>query len=86
VRAERVADAACEEAAAWLAAGVPVGPHLVDQLLLPMALAGGGRFRTAAMTLHATTNIETIRAFLDIAFEIRDAAGGGVEVVVGAGA
>jgi RNA 3'-terminal phosphate cyclase (ATP) len=86
VRAERVADAACEEAAAWMKSGAPVGPHLADQLLLPMALAGGGRFRSAALTPHATTNIDTIRAFLDVAFETRDAAGGGVEVVVGAGA
>jgi RNA 3'-terminal phosphate cyclase (ATP) len=85
VRAERVADAACEEAAAWLAAGAPVGPHLADQLLVPMALAGGGRFRIGAMTTHVTTNIDTIRAFLDVAIETRDVAGG-VEVVVGAGA
>lgn len=86
VRAERVADSACDEAAAWLAGEEPVGPHLADQLLLPMALAGGGRFRTAAMSLHAATNIDTIRAFLDVAITTTPSAGGGVEIVVGAGA
>ena len=43
-----------------------VGKHLADQLLLPMALAGGGAFRTAAMTPHTRTNIEVIRVFLDV--------------------
>lgn len=86
VRAERVADTACDEAAAWLAGDAPVGPHLADQLLLPMALAGGGRFRTAAVASHATTNIDTIRAFLDVTIAMTAATGGGVEVVVGAGA
>jgi RNA 3'-terminal phosphate cyclase (ATP) len=43
-----------------------VGPYLADQLLLPMALAGGGSFRTLAPTLHLTTNAEVIRRFLPI--------------------
>ncbi len=63
-RAEKVADEACDEAAAWEAAGVPVGPHLADQLLLPMALGAGGRFLTTEPTAHTTTNIEVIRMFL----------------------
>lgn len=66
VRAELVAQRACEELAAFLAADVPVGEHLADQLLLPLALAGGGRFRCAPLSLHATTNLETIGAFLDV--------------------
>jgi RNA 3'-terminal phosphate cyclase (ATP) len=86
VRAELVAETACEEARTWLAAGVPVGDHLADQLLLPMALAGGGRFRTRALTLHATTNIDTIRAFVDVSIETRASEGGAVEVVIGTGA
>src|SRR5262245_61701891 len=66
LRAELVAERACDELAAFLAAGVPVGEHLADQLLLPMAVAGGGRFRATALSLHATTNIDTIRLFLDV--------------------
>lgn len=70
VRAEAVAHAAVDEARAWLAAGVPVGPHLADQLLIPLALAGGGRFRTVAPTRHTTTNIEVIRKFMDVAVTV----------------
>jgi RNA 3'-terminal phosphate cyclase (ATP) len=83
VRAERVAEAACAEAADWLARDVPVGSHLADQLLLPMALAGAGRYRTGPMTLHATTNIQTIRAFLPIAITATER-DGVTDVVVGA--
>ncbi|MCC6409065.1 MAG: RNA 3'-terminal phosphate cyclase, partial [Planctomycetes bacterium] len=46
VRAEIVARHALEEAERWLDADVPVGEHLADQLLLPLALAGAGAFRT----------------------------------------
>jgi len=70
LRAERVAEQACDEIAAFLAAGVPVGVHLADQLLLPLAVAGGGRFRTLPLSRHATTNIATIQAFLDVAIEV----------------
>jgi RNA 3'-terminal phosphate cyclase len=35
-----------------------------------MAVAGGGRYRTVPLSLHATTNIETIQAFLDIAVRV----------------
>jgi RNA 3'-terminal phosphate cyclase (ATP) len=70
LRAETVAQRACDDVAAFLKAGVPVGEHLADQLLLPMAVAGGGRFRTMPLSLHATTNIATIQAFLDVAIEV----------------
>jgi RNA 3'-terminal phosphate cyclase (ATP) len=68
--AEAVAAGAVKEAAAYLDAGVPVGEHLADQLLLPMALAEGGVFRTVAPTLHTTTHAEVIRAFLDVPIAI----------------
>lgn len=64
LRAEAVAARTCAELRSWLEAEVPVGEHLADQLLLPMALGGGGRFRCAAPSLHTTTNVETIAAFL----------------------
>ena len=50
VSAEKVASDACDEAQAYMAAGVPVGIHLADQLLIPMAMAGGGTFRTLTPT------------------------------------
>jgi RNA 3'-terminal phosphate cyclase (ATP) len=64
VRAELVAERACEELANFLDADVPVGAHLADQLLLLLALAGGGSFRTVEPTLHTTTQIDVIRLFL----------------------
>lgn len=82
LRAEAVAERACDELAAFLAAGVPVGEHLADQLLLPMAVAGGGRFRAAPLSLHATTNIETIQQFLDVAIRV-EPDGDAVLVTVG---
>ncbi len=64
VRGEVVAQKAAKEALDYLAANVPVGPHLADQLLLPMALAGGGSFRSVAATPHTETQIQVIRYFL----------------------
>ena len=84
VRAERVARRVCDEARAYLAADVPVGLHLADQLLLPMALAGQGAFRTHALTRHSQTNIETIRRFLDISIAVEDVGPRQVVVRVGA--
>jgi RNA 3'-terminal phosphate cyclase (ATP) len=53
---------------------VPVGIHLADQLLLPLALAGQGCFTTVAPSRHATTNIATIKQFLNSSLQInRDA-------------
>ena len=65
VPADRVALATVEEVREYLAAGVPVGRHLADQLMIPMALAGGGTFRTLPPTRHSLTNIEVIQKFLD---------------------
>jgi len=66
VPAETVAQQAVEEAQTYLAADVPVGPHLADQLLIPLAMAGGGRFRATAPTPHTTTNIAVIQQFLNV--------------------
>jgi RNA 3'-terminal phosphate cyclase (ATP) len=64
--AEKVAARAAEEAMSYLTHDAPVGPHLADQLLLPMALAGRGSFVTGPLTLHAETNIDVLRRFLDV--------------------
>lgn len=66
VRAEIVADKAAQEARDYLDADVAVGPHLADQLLLPLALAGGGSFTTVAPSSHTLTNIDVIKMFLDV--------------------
>ena len=64
VRAEAVAERAVQEARRYLATGVPVGPNLADQLLLPLALAGAGAFRTIGLSSHSRTNLDVIRAFV----------------------
>ncbi len=64
--AERVAMAAAEQAQQYLAANVPVGPHLADQLLIPMVQAGGGSFRTLAPSRHTQTNLDVLRQFLHV--------------------
>lgn len=65
IRAEVVAEKVAREVRRYLAAGVPVGEHLADQLLVLMATAGG-RFRTVAPSRHTTTNIEVIKTFLPV--------------------
>jgi RNA 3'-terminal phosphate cyclase (ATP) len=65
VRAETVADRAADEVLAYLASDVPVGIHLADQLVLLLALAGAGSFRTLAPSQHTKTQFEVIKRFLD---------------------
>jgi RNA 3'-terminal phosphate cyclase (ATP) len=64
ISAERVAESVVRAVRRYLAAGIPVGEHLADQLLLPMALGAGGAFRTLAPSLHCTTQLELLRLFL----------------------
>src|SRR5688572_18472563 len=66
VRAEVIAEQAADEALLYLKSEVPVGQHLADQLLIPMALAGGGSFVTGPLTLHTMTNVEIIKKFIDV--------------------
>jgi RNA 3'-terminal phosphate cyclase (ATP) len=63
VSAEKVAGKLCRQIKEYLQGGAPVGPHLADQLLLPLAIAGGV-FITAKPTQHTLTNMETINAFM----------------------
>jgi RNA 3'-terminal phosphate cyclase (ATP) len=84
VPSEEVAGGACEEASAYIAAGVPVGAHLADQLLLPMALAGGGAFRTLAPTPHTVTNADVIGRFLDVPIRFEADGGAAYRCTVGA--
>jgi RNA 3'-terminal phosphate cyclase (ATP) len=66
VRAETVAETAVKHARQYLASEAVAGDYLADQLLVPMAIAGGGSFTTRRLSRHATTNIEVIRKFLDV--------------------
>ena len=72
ISAEKVAKRAAKSVREYLAFDVPVGRYLADQLLIPMALAGGGKFRTLSPTRHTTTNIEVIKKFLDVDIAVNE--------------
>ena len=66
VAAEFVAKKAANRAMEFLLAEVPVERHLADQLLVPLALAGGGTFVTEKPSLHTRTCMELLPLFMDI--------------------
>ncbi len=70
VAAEVVASNVVREVKEYLASEAPVGIHLADQLLLPLAMAGKGRFTTMSPSRHTLTNIEVIKLFLPVALTI----------------
>lgn len=76
VSAEAVAASAAREARDYLAGAHAIGPHLADQLLLPMALGAGGCFTTGPLSDHTRTNIATIQRFLDVPIRTLSQAGG----------
>jgi RNA 3'-terminal phosphate cyclase (ATP) len=82
LRAEKVADAAINQAADWLRSGAAVAEHLADQLLLPMALAGGGSFTTPRMTEHLHSNIAVIELFLPVSIDCREEGGDRLRIEV----
>jgi RNA 3'-terminal phosphate cyclase (ATP) len=69
VTAENVAAEAVHIYRRHYARQVPVGEHLADQLLLPMALGEGGAFLTGPLSRHATTQIELMERFLPVRIE-----------------
>lgn len=73
VRAETIAERVVKETEDYLSHNAPVGEHLADQLLIPLALAGGGSYLTGPLSLHTTTNIEIIKKFLSIEIEVAPA-------------
>lgn len=64
VLAERVARESTQELKGFLESGATIGDHLADQVLLPMALAGGGSFSCPVITEHFNSNISVIQKFL----------------------
>ena len=63
---------------------VVLGQYLADQLLVPLALAGGGTFITPTASSHLHTNAEVIERFLPIRIRVTEAAPA-VQVTVEAG-
>ena len=69
VAAEKVAKRAIQALRRYQATPAPVGEHLADQLMLPMAIGEGGAFRTLQPSLHSQTNRHVIHLFTDKRFE-----------------
>jgi RNA 3'-terminal phosphate cyclase (ATP) len=70
-RAERVADEAAEGMIGFLHGDGAVDPWLADQLVLPLAIAGGdSELRTARVTTHLLTNAQVVKEFLPVRIEI----------------
>lgn len=89
VRAEVVAERVWHEVNAFLKNGAPVGPHLADQLVLPLAIsawqgAGGGAFRTSEVTGHTVTHLELVEQILGVQTSIDQHADGTATVRISA--
>jgi RNA 3'-terminal phosphate cyclase (ATP) len=69
VSAENVARQAVQRARQYLCTKAAVSEYLGDQLMLPLALAGGGGFTVDEVSMHARTNAEVIERFLPVRFE-----------------
>ena len=74
VSAENVARRTAKQIREYLAAGVPVGRYLADQILIPMSMAGESIFHTLPPTLHTKTNIDIIQRFLDVKINMSEVA------------
>jgi RNA 3'-terminal phosphate cyclase (ATP) len=72
VSAEKVGADAAAQVTAYLASEGAVCEHLADQLLLPMAIGGGGSFTTGTVTEHTRTNMHVIAKFLRTSFRVEE--------------
>jgi RNA 3'-terminal phosphate cyclase (ATP) len=70
ISAEEVANRLEKEVRAYLASEASVGEYLADQLLIPLALAGGGSFVATPLSPHSTTNMDVIARFLPRKFRV----------------
>jgi RNA 3'-terminal phosphate cyclase (ATP) len=81
ISAENVAHEAAKQAKRYINSGAAVGEHLADQLLLPLAFAGGS-FTSTPLSGHATTGIQTIGRFGNAEFKVEQISKGIVHVSV----
>ncbi|MEM1445339.1 MAG: RNA 3'-terminal phosphate cyclase [Planctomycetota bacterium] len=81
-KAEVVANAAVRQAQRYLKSLAPVGEYLADQLLLPMAIAGGGSYRAQTFSRHTRTHVDLVQRFLDVRIAADDRGREGVTIRV----
>jgi RNA 3'-terminal phosphate cyclase (ATP) len=80
VSAEQVAQSLLREVSAYQAHTAPVGPHLADQLMIPMTLAAAhgakSQYFATELTEHTRTNAQVIERFLPVEFVMQEHEGG----------
>ncbi len=81
--ADKVAETAVAQLAAFVDNRAAVDRYLADQLLLPLALAQGqGSYTTDTLTQHTLTNADLLRHWLGVDIDIRGDLGAAARVTV----
>jgi RNA 3'-terminal phosphate cyclase (ATP) len=80
--AESLARTAAHRMAGYMETSAFAGPYLADQLLLPMAFAGRGRFTTVKPTEHSRTAARVIERFTGRVCRFAQMPGGEHEVAL----
>lgn len=68
VPSEQVAREAAQRARRYLESRAAFAEYLADQMMVPLALAGGGGFTLDEVSMHARTNAQVIETFLPVRF------------------
>jgi RNA 3'-terminal phosphate cyclase (ATP) len=68
VTSEQVARQVVQRTSQYLMSRAAFGEYLADQMMLPLALAGGGGFTLDEVSMHARTNAQVIETFLPVRF------------------
>lgn len=68
VSSEQVAHQVVRRARQYLMSRAVFAEYLADQMMLPLALAGGGGFTLDEVSMHARTNAQVIETFLPVRF------------------
>ncbi|KGF82215.1 RNA 3'-terminal-phosphate cyclase [Massilia sp. JS1662] len=68
VASEQVARQVVQRARQYLMSRAAFAEYLADQMMLPLALAGGGSFTLDEVSMHARTNAQVIEMFLPVRF------------------
>lgn len=75
--AERIGNTASKRMAGYEGSGAFAGPYLQDQLLMPMAVAGGGSFTSVKISQHTRTAADIVTKFTGRKAQFEDAGGNG---------
>lgn len=70
VSAERVASSVVRAYQDYRASGAVICEHLADQLVLPLLMAQGGRYKTGRPSQHLLSNIHVVNQFTEAPIEL----------------